>query len=250
MLGIIGGTGLEELPDFELTRRESVDTPFGEPSSVLLHVSIRGTPAVFLSRHGIGTRILPHRINYRANVYALRFAGVTEVIALGAVGGIDPEFSTGALAVPDQIIDYTWGREHTCFDGATILDLEMDHLGHANFTSPYDSALRNRILASARDAEIPLIDHGVYGVTQGPRLETAAEIDRMERDGVDIVGMTAMPEAALARELEIDYATVAMVVNPAAGRSDTPISMKSISRVLEGTTWKAMRLLSAYCSGS
>lgn len=250
MLGIIGGTGLEELPDFELIRREHVDTPFGELSSTLLHVSIRGMPAVFLSRHGVGTRILPHRINYRANVYALRFAGVTEVIALGAVGGIGPKFSTGALVVPDQIIDYTWGREHTCFDGTTISDLGMDHLGHINFTSPYDSALRKRILENGRGAGIPLIDHGVYGVTQGPRLETAAEIDRMERDGVDIVGMTAMPEAALARELEIDYATVAMVVNPAAGRSDKPISMKSISRALEGTTSKAMLLLIAYCSGS
>ncbi|MYB33755.1 MAG: S-methyl-5'-thioinosine phosphorylase [Gammaproteobacteria bacterium] len=243
ILGIIGGTGFEGVPEFEITRQQVVNTPYGEPSSALYRVSLHGNPSIFLSRHGTGSRIMPHQINYRANIFALRDLGVTDVIAMGAVGGITPQFTTGSLALPDQVIDYTWGREHTFFDNAVDLDIRTRESGHTEFAYPYDHHLRESILNCAKITGIPVIDHGVYGVTQGPRLETAAEIDRMDRDGVDVVGMTAMPEAALARELGMSYATLAMVVNPAAGRSDEPISMESIHQVLENTTDKAHQLL-------
>ncbi len=245
MLGIIGGTGFESVPEFEVTQQQVVDTPYGKPSSALYHVSLHGNPSVFLSRHGTGPRIMPHRINYRANIFALHDRGVTDVIAMGAVGGITPQFTVGSVALPDQVIDYTWGREHTFFDDTAGPDIPTGELGHAEFAYPYDHHLREKILDCAKTAGMTIIDHGVYGVTQGPRFETVAEIDRMDRDGVDMVGMTAMPEAALARELGMSYATFAMVVNPAAGRSNESISMESIRQVLESTTNKVYQLLLA-----
>ncbi|MCY4148759.1 MAG: S-methyl-5'-thioinosine phosphorylase [Gammaproteobacteria bacterium] len=248
ILAIIGGTGFEGVPEFAITRQEAVDTPYGKPSSMLYHVSLHGKPSVFISRHGAGSRIMPHQINYRANIFALHELGVTDVIAMGAVGGITPRFTTGSLALPNQIIDYTWGRKHTFVDDQVDFDILDGESGHAEFSYPYDRHLRESILSCAETIGMPVIDHGVYGVTQGPRLETAAEIDRMDRDGVDMVGMTAMPEAALARELGMSYATLAMVVNPAAGRSDEPISMEDIRRVLEKTTNKACELLLAFHS--
>ena len=246
MRAIIGGTGFEKLPEFEVVSQQAIDTPYGQPSSDLYHVSIRSTPFIFLSRHGTGPRIMPHQINYRANIHALSSLGVTKVIAMGAVGGIGSLYTTGSLALPDQIIDYTWGREHTYYDNGGAVDLPQDESGHTEFAHPYDSSLRQSILSCAENAGQALIDRGVYGVTQGPRLESAAEIDRLERDGVDMVGMTAMPEAALAREMGMAYATLAMVVNPAAGRSDEPISMESIAKILSHTTRKALQLLSGF----
>ncbi len=248
MLGIIGGTGFESVPKFEITRQQSVDTPYGRPSSALYHATVNGNPAIVLSRHGTGSRIMPHQINYRANIYALHDLGITDVIAIAAVGGITSRFVTGSLSLPGQIIDYTWGREHTFFDHTVDFHIPTKESGHVEFANPYDLHLRENILKCAKITGQPIIDHGVYGVTQGPRFETIAEIDRMERDGVDVVGMTAMPEAALARELGMSYATLAMVVNPAAGRSDEPISIAGIRQVLENTTNKVYQMLLAFHS--
>lgn len=211
-LGIIGGTGLAGFDGLQLERRETVTTPWGTPSGPLLRGRIAGRPVVFLARHGAPHTLAPHAVNYRANIWALHAAGVRDVIAINAVGGIGDEFPPGRLVIPDQLIDYTWGREQSFCGGAGRA------LQHIDFTTPYSTALRHRLLEGAPRAALDVTDGAVYGVTQGPRLETAAEVDRMERDGCDIVGMTGMPEAALARELQLEYACCAVVVNRAAGR--------------------------------
>lgn len=221
---VIGGSGFAEVlrvADFVVERREVVETPYGAPSDALVVGYFAGGDAgaerwVVLPRHGEGHVIPPHRVNYRANIWALREFGVEEVVALAAVGGISAELVAGALALPEQLIDYTWGREHTFFNGA-----QEDSDGavkHIDFTHPYSETLRQRIIAAAKRRGVGLRAGGVYAATQGPRLETAAEIDRLERDGADVVGMTGMPEAALARELGLEYASIAMVINAAAGR--------------------------------
>jgi 5'-deoxy-5'-methylthioadenosine phosphorylase len=212
MLGIIGGTGLAMLEGLSIERSEPVTTPWGDASAPLLHGRFAGRPAVFLARHGSGHTIAPHAVNYRANIWALRESGVARIIAVNAVGGIGAAFAPGTLAVPDQIIDYSWGRVHSFYDEPG------EALQHVDFTEPYSRALRQVLLAAAARANLPVRDGGVYAVTQGPRLETAAEIDRLARDGCDIVGMTGMPEAGLARELGLEYACCAVVVNRAAGR--------------------------------
>jgi purine nucleoside phosphorylase len=170
-----------------------------------------------LARHGDGHSIPPHKINYRANVLALKKLGVDAIIALNTVGVVSSVRESGEVAVPDQLLDYTWGREHTIYDG------RRGSVVHIDFTEPFSGDLRSDLLVAARRAGVDCYDGGVYATTQGPRLETAAEVDRLERDGADYVGMTAMPEAAIARELEIAYACLAMVVNRAAGRGDVPI---------------------------
>lgn len=212
VLGIIGGTGLAQFEGLRIERQEAVSTPWGAPSAALLHGRLADRPAVFLARHGREHTIAPHAVNYRANVWALREAGVDGVIAVNAVGGISDTFAPGTLAVPDQLIDYSWGRAHSYFDGSG------QPLQHVDFTAPYSPAMRELLLRAAETAGLDVRDGGVYAVTQGPRLETAAEIDRLARDGCDIVGMTGMPEAALARELGLEYACCAVVVNRAAGR--------------------------------
>lgn len=212
VLGIIGGTGLAQFEGLRIERQEAVSTPWGAPSAALLHGRLADRPAVFLARHGRDHTIAPHAVNYRANVWALREAGVDGVIAVNAVGGISDTFAPGTLAVPDQLIDYSWGRAHSYFDGSG------QPLQHVDFTAPYSPAMRELLLRAAGTAGLDVRDGGVYAVTQGPRLETAAEIDRLARDGCDIVGMTGMPEAALARELGLEYACCAVVVNRAAGR--------------------------------
>jgi len=212
MLGIIGGTGLATLEGLSIERSEPAATPWGDASAPLLHGRFAGRPTVFLARHGSGHTIAPHAVNYRANIWALRDAGVERIIAVNAVGGIGAAFAPGMLAVPDQIIDYSWGRVHSFYDEPG------EALRHVDFTEPYSRALRQVLLAAAARANLPVRDGGVYAVTQGPRLETAAEIDRLARDGCDIVGMTGMPEAGLARELDLAYACCAVVVNRAAGR--------------------------------
>ena len=193
---------------------------------------------VFLARHGDGHTIPPHRINYRANLWALKEAGATAVLGVAAVGAIAGA-APGDLVLPHQLIDYTHGREATYFDGAD------GRVEHVDFTQPYSPELRAKCLAAARAAGIALADGGVYGAMQGPRLETAAEIDRMARDGATLVGMTGMPEAALARELGLPYATIAVVVNHAAGRGDsaTAVSMDAIARVLEDAMGRVLTLL-------
>jgi 5'-methylthioinosine phosphorylase len=212
MLAIIGGSGLSQLSSLDIERREVVRTPYGDPSGALLFGRIGKEPLVFLARHGYGHTIPPHKVNYRANIWALKQVGAEGVVSVASVGGIRADLVPGSLVVPDQIIDYTWGRAATYFDG------HDSKVVHVDFTSPYSAQLRQRILAAALRAGEVVADGAVYAATQGPRLETAAEINRLERDGADIVGMTGMPEAVLARELDLPYAAIAVVANYAAGR--------------------------------
>jgi 5'-deoxy-5'-methylthioadenosine phosphorylase len=243
-LAIIGGSGFQTLPEFKISERKSIATPFGKPSALLSTGELYGMEIMFLPRHGDLHSIAPHNINYRANIYALKREGIEQVISLAAVGGITAGHQSGSVAIPHQIIDYTSTREHTYFDGREVPDDIVNRaLRHIDFSNPYDEKLRLRLVQAARDAGIVFSDNGVYGVTQGPRFETAAEIDRMERDGSDMVGMTAMPEAVLARELDMAYATIALVVNPAAGRGAGEISMDEIFKNLETATRNALSVL-------
>lgn len=226
-LGVIGGTGLTRLNNLEITHREVVHTPYGEPSGALTHGRLAGRAIVFLARHGYSHRIPPHRVNYRANVWAMRHASVKRLLAINAVGGIRADMEPGMLVFPNQLIDYTWGRAHTFFDE------ELDRVVHPDFTWPYDPHLRKLLTEAAQAGGIPHVPGGTYAATQGPRLETAAEIDRLERDGADLVGMTGMPEAVLARELDLPYASCAVVANRAAGRGDGEITMEEIRTALE-----------------
>ena len=210
-LAIIGGTGLTTLKGLEITHREMVRTPYGEPSGPITHGVLHGHEVMFLARHGYGHTIPPHRVNYRANLWALHHAEASRLLAVAAVGGISEAFAPGRLAFPDQIIDYTWGRDHTYFDE------DLSDVVHVDFTRPYDPELRRLLLKAAPEVGLDAIAEGTYGATQGPRLETAAEIRRLARDGCDMVGMTGMPEAVLARELELPYAACAVVANWAAG---------------------------------
>lgn len=217
--GIIGGTGLDSLDGLVIDSEQLVETPYGPTSAPLLKGKLAQSDVVFLARHGAAHHIAPHRINYRANIWALA-QHVERVVAVAAVGGIRSAFRPRELVVPDQLVDYTWGREHTYFTA--------DDVQHIDFTQPYCSPTRRALLTAAERAGVMLHADGVYGATQGPRLESAAEINRMERDGCDLVGMTGMPEAALARELGLSYACLAVVVNEAAGRGSAVITMDEI----------------------
>jgi len=236
-LAIIGGTGLTTLKSLEITRREVMRTPYGEPSGPLLYGKLCHQDVIFITRHGRGHTIPPHMVNYRANIWALREAGVRDVIAVAAVGGIHQDMQPGRLAIPDQIIDYTWSRRHTFFES------ELSEVTHIDFTEPYSGKIRSLLIAAARELDLQAMEHGVYAATQGPRLETAAEIDRLERDGCSIVGMTGMPEAALARELGLNYAHCAVIANRAAGRGAGSISMVDIEENLVSGMERVRRLL-------
>ena len=231
-LAIIGGTGLGSLKDLQIVRHQVVNTPYGEPSAPLTIGELGGFEVVFLARHGHSHRIPPHQINYRANLWALKEAGVEQVIAVAAVGGITPRMAPAALCVPDQIIDYSYGREHTFFQRE--YQGELASVTHIDFSYPYSASLRAELLHAADKLALELVDGGVYACTQGPRLESAAEVRRLERDGCDLVGMTGMPEASLARELELDYAHLCVVANWAAGKNDSQIiSMEDIDATLK-----------------
>ncbi|HYQ70491.1 MAG TPA: S-methyl-5'-thioinosine phosphorylase [Gammaproteobacteria bacterium] len=236
-IAIIGGTGLARLRDLAVTRRETLQTPYGEPSSALTTGSLFGREVVFLARHGDRHTIPPHRVNYRANLWALKNTGISQVVSVCAVGGISQRTGPGVIVIPDQIIDYTWGREHTLFED------DLDTVTHIDFTEPYCEDLRHALLAAAGRAGVDVFDRGTYGATQGPRLETAAEIDRMARDGCDIVGMTGMPEASLARELGLCYAACAVSVNAAAGRGTGAITMEAIEATLADSMSRVLRIL-------
>ena len=239
MLGIIGGSSLNRLEGMVVTRRRAVRTPYGKPSGALAFGTLRGRKVVFLQRHGPGQTIPPHEVNYRANIWALHAQKVKNVVAIAAVGGIRADLGPGALAVPDQIIDYTHGRRSTFFTrGARPVT-------HIDFTSPYCEDMRRRLLAAARAAGESVAAGGTYAATQGPRLETAAEIDRLERDGAHLVGMTGMPEAALAREIGLCYAALAVVLNHAAGRgaSEREIRVENLHRVSEQTLGRVRTIL-------
>ncbi len=239
MLAIIGGTGLNQLGNLKITHRQVMRTPYGEPSGPMTFGTINEHEVMFIARHGYGHTIPPHMVNYRANLWALRDQGAKRVIAVSSVGGIRADLVPGTLVVPDQIIDYTHGRALTFFDG-------REHsVTHIDFTMPYTESLRRRILDAAKSAGEACLSGGVYAVTQGPRLETAAEVDRLEGDGADIVGMTGMPEAALARELGLEYAAITVVVNYAAGRgaSESAVPLDEIGTFAQPAMARVRKIL-------
>jgi 5'-methylthioadenosine phosphorylase len=231
---------LSQLANLDVSLRQVVRTPYGEPSGPLTFGAIHGVSVIFLARHGYGHTIPPHQVNYRANIWALKEHGAREVVSVVSVGGIRHDLGPGKIVIPHQIIDYTWGRMNTFFEGDAAVT-------HIDFTQPYTAGLRTRLLAAARKCGEAASDGAVYAATQGPRLETAAEIDRLEREGADIVGMTGMPEAALSREIDLDYAAVAVVVNHAAGRGESVrgVSLEQIEEVLKDAVGRVCRIIEA-----
>jgi 5'-methylthioadenosine phosphorylase len=241
MLGIIGGTGLTKLTNLEITHRQVRRTPYGEPSGALTFGRLCGEEVVFLARHGYGHTIPPHEVNYRANIWAMKEQGADRIVSIATVGGIRDDLRAGTLVVPDQIIDYTHGR------AATFAVYGEKPVIHVDFTEPYCSTMRNDILVAAGRAAVDMKDGGVYAAVQGPRLETVAEINRIERDGADMVGMTGMPEAYLARELDLCYGTIGAVINDAAGRgaSKSGIHEEDIRAVMDELMSKVRAVLEA-----
>ena len=221
MLAIIGGSGLCNIEGLEIIRREIVRTPYGQPSEPLIFGNLGGKEVIFLARHGSNHTLAPHHINYRANIWALQSVGVKSIISIASVGSIEKSIKVGDFVIPHQIIDYTYGRNNTYFDG---IDNPVKHI---DFTYPYDMSLREIIIQSVQKLTYNFVTEGVYAATQGPRLETAAEIDRYEKDGATIVGMTAMPEAVLARELNLSYVAICPVANHAAGRGESAEGISS-----------------------
>ncbi|MDR9468539.1 S-methyl-5'-thioinosine phosphorylase [Marinospirillum sp.] len=240
MLAIIGGTGFTQMQEVEILAERSPYTALGEASTAVTEARLEGQEVLFLARHGHPHKLPPHKINYRANLLALQAAGATEILAVNAVGGIDPDLEPASLVLPDQVLDYTWGRESTYFDGDF---LPLDHI---DFSFPYSYEMRLRLLAAARRSGIALRDGGTYAATQGPRLETAAEIKRLARDGCTLVGMTGMPEAALARELNLPYASLSLVVNPAAGLREQEITLQEMQEALDQGMHQVRNLLRSY----
>lgn len=239
MLAIIGGSGLTTLSNLDVSHREVVRTPYGEPSGAVVFGQICGQPAMFLPRHGYGHTIAPHMVNYRANLWALHHHKATGIISVASVGGIRSDLQPGDIVLPNQIIDYTWGRKSTYFEASGT------PVTHVDFTDPYDAELSSRIRDAGQALNIDMKIGGVYAAMQGPRLETAAEINRLERDGADLVGMTGMPEAVLARELGIPYAAINVVANHAAGRGDSTngIHFESLDVVLQEAMGKVKAII-------
>lgn len=240
MLGIIGGTGLAQLENLKIIRRQIARTPYGEASQPLIFGELAGQKVVFLARHGSGHTIPPHAVNYRANIWALHSVGVSHLLAIATVGGIASHLQVGDIVLPSQIIDYTHGRKNTYHDG---IELPVKHI---DFTQPYSANMRQTCKQAAKSIQQRLLDDGVYACVQGPRLETIAEINRLERDGATLVGMTGMPEAALARELGMHYAALCPVANHAAGRGDSSkgIQFESVMAKLD-ETMQTVRVLIA-----
>ena len=239
-LAIIGGTGLSQLSDLKIIKSEQIATPYGAPSADFNIGELNGKQVIFLARHGNPHAIAPHKINYCANIWGLKQLGVENIIAVAAVGGITPEMVPAHIAIPDQIIDYSYGRKHTFFED------EGEPVTHIDFSYPYSQTLRSKLIHAAKQAGIPISPIGTYGCTQGPRLETAAEIKRMEQDGCDLVGMTGMPEAVLARELGINYVAVAVIANWAAGKAEGEITMAEIEQNLHKGMANAAELLKIF----
>lgn len=235
-IAIIGGSGLANLKNLEIVRREVIRTPYGEPSAPVVIGKLHGVEVLFLPRHGPGHTIPPHKVNYRANIWALKETGISKVVAVAAVGSITG-LAPGKLMVTDQIIDYTYGREHTYTIGNGGIGT------HVDFTQPYCQKLRQVFIEAAKASNIEIAEKGTYGATQGPRFESAAEISRLERDGVDVVGMTGMPEAGLARELGLCYATIAVCANPAAGKGGGSIDIKQVEETLNKGMENVRKLL-------
>lgn len=241
-IAVIGGTGLKLPGHFNLDERLQVNTPYGDPSAPLTLGDCAGRRLVFLPRHGDPRTIAPDQINYQANIYALKEYGVNSIIAVNAVGGITKEMPPGRLVIPEQLIDYTYGRRQTFYDGDPAKAM------HVDFSTPYSANLRNKLISLKVVKELNVFCGGIYGVTQGPRLETAAEITKLERDGCDIVGMTAMPEAVLARELGLDYVCLASVANWVAGKAAKEIDFAEIEKTLGECSAKICRVLEEFIS--
>lgn len=241
MLGVIGGTGLDRWGGLEHELRG--ETPYGSASGPIAVYEVGDTDLLFIGRHGLNHSIPPHRVNYRANLFALHQAGVRQVIGVNAVGGVTERYGPGRLVLPDQLIDYTWGRMQSFSEG----DDERFGLQHVEFARPFEGPLRHRLLAGAAEIGLDIIDGGCIGVVQGPRLETGAEIRRLRRDGCDLVGMTAMPEASLARELKMDYTSICVVANEAADETAEPITMEAIERNLAEAIGQARALIEHLC---
>jgi len=243
MLAIIGGSGLTKLANLEVGRRKVARTPYGDPSGPVTFGRIGSKEVLFLARHGYGHTIAPHEVNYRANLWALKQAGADSVVSVASVGGIRNDIWPGAIVLPHQVIDYTWGRASTYFEGPGT------PVNHIDFTEPYSRELRARLLKAAAACGERVTDGGAYAATQGPRLESAAEINRLERDGADIVGMTGMPEAALAREIALDYAAIAVVANYAAGRGDSEraVPLDKIEAILDEAMGRVRRIIEKLC---
>ena len=239
-LAIIGGTGLTQLSDLSIIKRERLDTPYGAPSADFIMGELNGKSVIFLARHGNPHTIAPHNINYRANIWGLKQLGVTRIVAVAAVGGITEQMKPAHIAIPDQLIDYSYGRKHTFFD-----DINYP-VTHIDFSYPYNPKLRALLITTAANANITIVATGTYGCTQGPRLETPAEIKRMAQDGCDLVGMTAMPEASLAKELGIEYAAISVVANWAAGTTAEEITMADIEHNLHSGMANTAELLKAF----
>lgn len=242
-LAIIGGTGLTQLANLNIIKHIQLDTPFGKPSAAYVQGELNGQTLIFLARHGNPHTIPPHKINYRANIWGLKELGVTQIIAVAAVGGITAAMQPAHIAIPDQLIDYTFGRKHTFFAD------DLPAVTHIDFSYPYSESVRNRLITAAAKAAVAISTTGTYGCTQGPRLETAAEIRRMLQDGCDLVGMTGMPEAALARELGLDYAALAVVANWGAGIVTGEITMAEIEQHLHVGMANTALILQAFLAG-
>ncbi len=248
-LAVIGGTGLYKLAAFDDAGAVLRETPYGNPSGPVRIGKLGAHRIAFLARHGEEHGLPPHKVNYRANLWLLKELGVTRVLAVNAVGGITAHYAPRAIGVPDQIIDYTWGRISTFCEeqGTDVL--------HVDMTEPYTPSLRAALLSAARLADIAVVDGGCYGATQGPRLETKAEIARLHRDGCDLVGMTGMPEAGLARELGLDYASLALVANwaagcgPSTGSGPAEITMDEVYANLDHATAPLPKLIAALLDG-
>jgi len=244
-LAVIGGSGLYSLfEDFKVRHREIIQTPYGEPSCPVVHGEMHGKPLIFIARHGYTHRIPPHKINYRANIWMLKKLGVEDIIAVNAVGGISDDLPPEKIAIPDQIIDYSYGRDFTFFDQ------DFGEVVHIDFSYPYSEDIRRGLVSAAASVSIEINNQGAYACTQGPRLETAAEIQRLKRDGCDMVGMTAMPEAALAREKSMQYAAIAVCANWAAGIQKEPLNMDAILKHLNQGMGQVNQLISSYIKES
>lgn len=244
-IAFIGGTGLNHIQGIEITEQVTVETPYGTPSGAIQRFKYDDHTGFFLARHGQPHQLPPHQINYRANIHALKQLGVSHILAVNAVGGISLKATTGQICIPDQLIDYTWGREHTFSQQDTGSDLLS--VQHIDFSFPFTESLRQQLITQGKALRLPITESGTYAVTQGPRLETAAEIKKYAQEGCDLVGMTAMPEAALARELAMEYASISLVVNPAAGTSNRVITMEDIQKVVaEGMDKVTLLLLATF----
>lgn len=240
-LGLIGGTGLDRWGVAGAPR--TIESRYGQPSAQPLEYELPGVKVHFLPRHGHEHLIPPHAVNFRANIDVFRQLNVDGVIAVNAVGGITPDYTPGSLAIPDQLIDYTWGRAHS------FSLVEGDHLQHVEFAEPFSSRLCKGLLSAAGALGLDVKDGGCVGVSQGPRLETEAEIARFKRDGCDMVGMTTMPEAALAREAGLDYASLCVNANWAAGVGAAPITMQEIDDTLAEAMGRVRMLLTTFFEG-